>query len=1177
VTQEKLAELLGVSFTSINRWENGQTKPSALAWRMIVEAEEFGPQAFGDRSAIRESHQARLQAGRFGQPPILDFSSPAKVVRVLAEGERLAQGHLFNPTFATETSLIDALPHQRTAVYDHMLPQPRLRFLLADDAGAGKTIMSGLYIREMLARHLVRRVLIIPPAGLVGNWKREMRTLFNLPFEIITGPDARNRNPFSGKQGDLLIISLDTLAGDRAFSRLQDRETEPYDLVIFDEAHKLSADREADFRIRRTDRYRLAESIAGVTSNDERWTLPWTAPHLLLLTATPHMGKDFPYYCLWRLLEPEVLSTLDAFNAFPAELRSRHFIRRTKEEMIRFDGTRIYPTRQSDTLSYGLSPGPEGEQTLYDETTEYIRTFYNRARLLNRSAARLAMSVFQRRLASSTFALMRSFDRRSEKLTGLIDSIYSGRITVEQLQQQQRRLDEVEDPLDGKTGEEEEAEGDLEENEIAEDDLLGGVVAVNLAELEAERQQVERLRDLAKRVYERGEESKFEKLREFLQEPQYREEKIIVFTEHRDTLEFLVRRLEGIGFTGRIARIHGGMDYVKREEEVEFFRKARTDGGANFLIATDAAGEGINLQFCWLMVNYDIPWNPARLEQRMGRIHRYKQTHDPVVIVNLVAGSTREGYVLKTILDKLERIRKELGSDKVFDVIGRLFEGVSMADYMAQTLTADGESRIEKEVESRLTKELVESLDAEERSIYGSAADVRAKLPDQKAQLEHEDYRRLLPGYVRRFIENGAPLLDLAIEGDLDGCFSLRPMKAGALDTIWPILETYPEAARSRLTVHKPRGSEEAIFLRPGEPVFDGLRELIVVRYAEAARRGAVFSDPHAETPYLFHIARVTIVRQGDPSIFSLRHEVTLEQRLVGLRQTEGGDLEECPVEHLLLLLEGRGIPPSGDRLLKSAETSRENARAYAMEHTARILTEDHRAALVEALSSRVEFLRRGYDYQDAELAEARNRWNDRAASGDPEARGELGRIKARQRDLAASRDGAIKAMQREPALVAPLEVEFIAHALVAPSADPEVRKRHDEEVERIAMQVAWAAEEAERAVVRDVSKPHLARAAGMSEYPGFDLHSRRPDGEERAIEVKGRALVGDVELSENEWAKAINLRDRYWLFVVYQCASANPRLVRVRDPFGRLFASARGGVIIDEHQILKVAVERTT
>ena len=322
-----------------------------------------------------------------------------------------------------------------------MLKQPRLRFLLGDDAGAGKTIMTGLYLREMLARRLISRILIVPPAGLVGNWAHEMHNLFNLPFRILTGSDARAGNPFCEVSSDLVIVSVDTLAGERMFSRLQEDDVEPYDLVIFDEAHKLAANRGADFRVRSTDRYRLAEALAGITSDEERWSLSWSCRHLLLLTATPHMGKDFPYYCLWKLLEPDALSTLDAFNAYPPEARRHHFIRRTKEELVYFDGRPIYPTRLSDTLSYMLSQSDVSEQALYDGTTQYIQTFYNRAQLLNRSAARLAMSVFQRRLASSTWALFRLFERRVKKLEKLIEAVRTGQLDWSGIERQQQKLD----------------------------------------------------------------------------------------------------------------------------------------------------------------------------------------------------------------------------------------------------------------------------------------------------------------------------------------------------------------------------------------------------------------------------------------------------------------------------------------------------------------------------------------------------------------------------------------------------------------------------------------------------------------------------------------------------------------------------------------------------------------
>lgn len=1182
LTRARLAVMIGVAPASISQWESGATRPSARFWRRILQAEALGIESLGQ---LDSDHAARDLSGAYVVDPVtapdLDFAADPQVVQVVAEGHRLAHGHLFNPAFAAETSIVDPLPHQRIAVYEHMLPQTRLRYLLADDAGAGKTIMAGLYIREMLARRLVRRVLIAPPAGLVSNWEREMRLLFSIPFHVVAGSEARSDNPFNGPNSDLAIVSVDTLAGERMFARLQEPDVVPYDLAVFDEAHKLSADREQDFRIRKTDRYRLAEAMAGVRGDEQRWQLNWACSHLLLLTATPHMGKDLPYYFLWRLLEPEILSTYDAFASYPPDARRRHFIRRTKEEMVRLDETPIYPMRLSDTVSYDLTQGAISEQQLYDETTAYIEHTYNRARILNRSAARLAMSVFQRRLASSTYALMCSLERRLKRLEGLIEDIRSGRLTMEQLLAMQRGLAEVPDPFDQTTADEETPEEGYEQNEAAENELMSGVVAVTLADLENERLQVRHLFELARQVCEQD-ESKFEKLRQVIRDPRWANEKIIIFTEHRDTMTFLVRQLEGMGFTGQVAQIHGGLSarpdpvtkLSERDVQVELFRDPMEKGGARFLVATDAAGEGINLQFCWLMINYDIPWNPARLEQRMGRVHRYKQMHDPVQIINLVAGKTREGRVLKTLLEKLERIRKELGSDKVFDVVGRLFEGISLRDYMAQALTEQGAESAQHAVEGKLTKEQVQAIQEREKRLFGEGGDVRPELPRLRQMLAQEVYRRLLPGYVRCFVEKAAPMLGIGLDahaGAQQATFSFRPLRLGALDPLWPIMESYPEKQRNRLTFDRPDPADAAVFLHPGEPLFDQLCAYLCNRFAREAARGATFVDPTVNEPYLFHLALVEVLRQAEPAVPALARPETVELRLVGLRQNASGQVTSASVESLLLLKSESGVTAAAIPLVAAARDLREMARTYVTGSVASPLADKHRQALLQALPERESFLQRGFDYQDAELATARSRLAEKACNGDPRAKGELTRIKERQAKLSYQREAALMRLRREPELVSPGDVVFLAHALVVPSADPEDRKRHDAAVEAVAVQVARVYEEACGAIVRDVSTAALAMKAGLGEHPGFDLHSRHPDGTERCIEVKGRAEIGDIDVSENEWAKACNLRDQYWLYVVYSCASPNPRLLRVQNPFGKLIAGSRG-VVIDEQEILRAA-----
>lgn len=1183
LTQQQLAERLGVSFVTLNRWENGQSKPSAMGQTKLKELLAEHERRFSPLPATAPSGLAEAQA----DTPKLDFLGDANALRVLVEGERLSYGHLFNPAFATEISEIDPLPHQRIAVYQRMLPQSRLRFLLADDAGAGKTIMTGLYVRECLSRRTIRRVLVVAPAGLVGNWYRELHKLFQLQFKIVVGADTRDGNPFAGPDSDLVVVSIDSLRAARLFQCLRDAAVQPYDLVVFDEAHKLSANRDLDGSFRPTDRYRLAEAIAGVRELPDEWRLPWAAHHLLLLTATPHMGKEYPYYCLWRLLEPELFSTETAFAKFPRESRDRYFIRRVKEEMVDLRGKPLYPERLCDTVSYDLSQGEISEQALYDRTTAYIRHYYNQARLLNRQAARFAMTVFQRRLASSTWAMLCSFRKRFDKLNALIDDIQSGRIPEEELRAQQEKLNRkvregrLIDVLASKTADEEgTVAGKEEEHEESEAEALGAFIATSLAELMDERGQVQELIALAEAVHNSGRESKFERMAALLRAPEYRDQKVIIYTEHRDTLDFLTRRLEGMGYAGQVAYIHGGLGFEERDAQVERFR-ASHDGegkGARFFIGTDAAAEGINLQFCGILFNYDVPWNPARLEQRMGRIHRYGQKRDRVAIVNLVAGKTREGKVIKTLLDKLEEIRKQLGSDKVFDVVGRIFEGMSITEYIQRAVESDNEADKEAlDLAGELTLEQVRAIAVREESIYGKGGEVVADLAKLRDAMAIEELRRLLPGYVRRYLEHAAPVIGIDLVGDLGGQFFLRPRQRGVLESMLPLLDAYPESARNRFTVYRPDDKRDAVFLHPGEPVFEHLSALAIEHARHAALRGAIFTDVSATAPYLLHVARVTVVRGVDPGVPAFHSQELIEQKLVALKQFADGRLVEAPVEHLLLLKETTKTNSSSVVFLAQSDTWRLAAQEHFQQEAATKLGELQRMNAANRLQETEDYLKRAFDYQESELAAARKRYTDKAREGNRAAGVELERIKQQQRTVAERRTQALLQARREVELIQPGTVEILATALVQPSQDPEDIKARDIEVERIAMEVSVAFEAARGADVRDVSTPPKAKLAGLGDYPGFDLFSKRNSGdvlEERGIEVKGRVGVGEIELTENEWARACNLRDKYWLYAVFDCGGNQPRLFRVQDPFANLIAKARGSVVIGYGDIVRSASE---
>ena len=961
--------------------------------------------------------------------------------------------------------------------------------------------------------------------------------------------------------------------------------------MVFDEAHKLGASRDHSGRVEKTRRYRLAEALAGCPAAPEYAALGWSARHLLLLTATPHMGKDSPYHHLWRLLDHRVFGAEEAFRRFPRGARARHFIRRTKEEMVDFEGRPLFRERRCDTFGYDLTGGPDGERALYDRTTAYLRDCYNLA-TGNRQAVRLAMGVFQRRLASSTWALLMSFERRIAKVRALIADLEAGRIDARRLRRAQRRLDRGHrvDHFDVRdAGEDLDEEAQRERGEAYEDAVLGAVVAVTVEELRDEIETLGELSARARRLIDSGRESKFERLREVLEgtgrggegpgragektgragespgrpseSPGRADEKWLVFSEHRDTVEYLVRRLEALGYVGRVATIHGGMGWQEREAQVERFRDAR---GARFLIATDAAGEGINLQFCRLMVNYDIPWNPARLEQRMGRIHRYGQERD-VRIVNLVSTDTREGRVLKVLLERLEAIRKEMRSDKVFDVIGRLFENRSLREHMQDALSDEGERRARRRIEGALTGGAVDGIGERDRERYGKGGDVARRLGTLRGEVERERYLHLLPAYVRRFVEVASPLLGLAVRGDLDGDFSLAPARSGAMDPMLAALETHPAAARERLRVRRPAGDEPCVWLHPGEPVFDAMCERVLGMCERDALRGAIFVDPRATGPYLVHLGDVAVEEEGAGGA----GRQTIERRLIALRQGDDGGIAEASLEEVALLQGAPSVPPGAVPLAGRAVTLRAEAAGH-LDGEARRMAEARREVVRAGLPERRERVGVNFNLRAAEVARRRL-----ALSRDPEAAAEeLDSVKREQRRLGEQRRLALERVEAAPGRVVPGGAGFLAHALALPPSDQAEVEAFDARAEEVAVRIASEWERGSEAVVTDVSTPPRARAAGLGSHPGFDLLVVGADGRKRHVEVKGRAGRGEIWMEINEWRAACHLAADYWLYVVYGCATATPRLKRVRDPFAKLLAKRTTRMRISMGQVRGVAEE---
>ncbi len=1133
LSQEAFAKELRVSFATVNRWERGHAEPQRDRLSRLKELV----------SARQPRSDAPAATKAFAAPPPIDFEGDAEHLKLVVDAHRLRNGHIRNKSFALELSRVVPLPHQRIAVYEHMLPQSQLRFLLADDAGAGKTIMTGLYVREMLNRGRIRRVLIVAPAGLLTNWRRELAQLFDLSATILNRARIE-QGALDVAETGLFIVSVDTAAVPAIRERLKSDAVGRFDLVVFDECHKLSW---PDPKREKTRRYRLAETLAT------------RCTHLLLLTATPHMGKPHPYFALWRLLDPNLFPTGAAVLALPPQKRRLYFIRRLKEEMLDYAGQPIYKPRLCQTIRFQLT---QGEHQFYERVSDYLRWSYQNNKTLNPNAAGMVLAVLQRRLASSTAAVLLSLKRRKQKLLKP-----PAELPAEQ---------EIEELLDRSTADEADQLSDGRESDEAIEESALALARPEGAKLEQEVAYLDRLVEEGEEVRTSGQEAKFTRVREVIESPEYRNQKLLIFTEHRDTLDYLQQRFAQLGYGEEIATIHGGLGQQERDRQcfrlmTPEFRRARNlpnpdARSVRLMLATDAAGEGLNLQFAWVMVNFDIPWNPARLEQRMGRLHRFGQRASEVRIFNLVAEKTREGDVLFTLLEKLNEARRELCSDKVFDVVGQLIDGGTIRELLRDSLVSDSaDSSIQNLAGKLATAHLRKQLE-EDRKHATSFGDVAQRLGALNAEQRVEELRHLLPAYVQRFVERAAPKLGLALDGDIAtvarATWETSPLTRKLVERVGQPLPAF-------LTVRRDPPDDGAIppeqitFLRPGEPVFDTLCNEVVRRFSADIQRGAVLCDPTSDRPYLAGVYSVQLAEMGAASV-ATSNRVTLDRRIIGLRLFADGTSETFEFNHLIAL------PAAPKSLLSSAGDflTRRSEWVARLDKLARATAEGAilqpvRAELKAEAELRQQDLMCGFDYRAAQLATDRGDLSRKAREGDANAVAQIAKIKIEQAGLSEEKAQALLFEQRRPDMIDLSGFERVALALVVPDARPEARELYDLDVERLAVRLALNYEQDHhRARVFDVSSPSLAR--------GYDLESHRPGGEVVAIEVKGRSGRGPVTLTDNEWPTAANLRKRYWLYVVLDCAT-QPRLYRVQDPI-RLAFSTRQSFVLNAGDIIREA-----
>lgn len=1044
--------------------------------------------------------------------------------RLGIEAARLGLAYEYDPYFSLSISRVDPLPHQLEAVYDYFMRLPRIRFLLADDPGAGKTIMAGLLLKELKIRGLVKRTLVVAPANLCFQWQRELKDRFRESFEVIRSDVLRanyGQNPWQEKDQVVTSISWVSRVDDANESLLRSR----WDLIIVDEAHKMAA-YSAD---KKTLAYKLGEALSTMTD------------HYLLMTATPHKG-DPENFCLFlELLDRDIYGSVKSLEEAMRRHEAPFYLRRTKEALVTFpdpltgEVRKLFTKRDVRTASFELDGD---EYDFYDALTRYVEDQSIKAAADDSARGRalsFTMAMLQRRFASSIYAARRSLERMRDKREKILAD------------PEKYRREQIENRLPADFD-------DLPEDEQMDIEVaLEGVVAsIDPAALREEIQQLDRLVAHARSVEGREIESKLVKLKRVLSDNNVFNDpkmKLLIFTEHKDTLDYLA----GDGKDGRplgrlrqwnlkTTQIHGGMKIGDRDtpgSRIHAERDFRED--AQVLVATEAAGEGINLQFCWFMINYDIPWNPVRLEQRMGRIHRYGQEHD-CLIFNFVAVNTREGRVLAKLLERLVAIRSELGTDQVFDVVGEVFPA-NLLDKLFREMYArrmdlpNIEARIVRDVDPerfrKITSSTLEGLAKRELNLgalLGKSAEARE--------------RRLVPEVIEDFFLAAGPIAGIHPRPvQKDGHVyrvgkvprNLQPIGERLEPRFGRLGREYQKVAFDKALLPTDPTLE---WVTPGHPLFEAVRDDISERVRSDLRRGAVFFDLQLEAPRLLQ-AYGASVKDGRGNTISRRlFVVQADQagRLTVRQPTYFAELALAPI--------GAPVPTS------VGMPSRAMMEQYLIENALTPFLGEmgaERTREVSVVAKHLEISLGDLIHRaNMSLAELANR--RMGSENIPGLEGNIAQAESHLDELnnrLESRRAELE-MERHVAIG---DVEYLGSAWVLPHPDraaphiaPMVR---DEDIERLAVEAATRYEAERGWIVESVE----------ADNRGFDLVSRKPHPHDdrtftdvRFIEVKGRAGVGEVALSDNEYKTSERLKNDYWLYVVFNCATS-PALHLVQNP----------------------------